>query len=71
MHHSRQFCTVVHVHLLGRYAEPSGACVYRYGPVTKSKLFYPDKFARGGRNVLRSPGIINDTKRQEGGRGVF
>ena len=40
MHHCRLYCTVVHVHRLGRYADPSGACVYRYGPVTKSKLSY-------------------------------
>jgi hypothetical protein len=31
VHHCRQFCTVVYVHLVGRYVEPSGACVYRYG----------------------------------------
>ena len=40
VHHCRLYCTVVHVHRLGRYVEPSGACVYRYGPVTKSKLSY-------------------------------
>jgi len=38
VHHCRLYRTVVHAHHLGRYAEPSGACVYRYGPVTKSKL---------------------------------
>ena len=40
VHHCRLYCTVVHVHRLGRYVESSGACVYRYGPVTKSKLSY-------------------------------
>ena len=30
---------VVHAHHLGRYAQTSGACVYRYGPVTRSKTF--------------------------------
>ena len=28
-----------HAHLLGRYAEPSGVCVYKYGPVTKCNPF--------------------------------
>ena len=41
----RPTCTVpshhplVHANLLGRYADPSGACVYRYGPVTKCNPF--------------------------------
>ena len=30
---------IVHAHHLGRYAEPSGARVYRYGPVTKCNPF--------------------------------
>ena len=30
---------VVHAHHLGRYADPSGARVYRYGPVTKCNPF--------------------------------
>jgi hypothetical protein len=60
VHHSRQFCTVVHVHLLGRYVEPSGACVYRYGPVTKSKLFYHDTKRKDlySRPSYRSLGLI-------------
>ena len=31
---------IVHAHLLGRYANHSGACVYRYGPVNKATLSY-------------------------------
>ena len=30
---------IVHAHLLGRYAQTSGARVYRYGPVTKCNPF--------------------------------
>ena len=63
---TRETCTVVHAHHLGRYAEPSGARVYRYGPVTKSKLFYAvnqvsiriSEEVRTGRNLQKSNAVI-------------
>ena len=60
----RPTCTVpshhplVHAHLLGRYADPSGACVYRSGPVTKCNPFL--------RYVLLVATILRTSRWREG-----
>ena len=43
---------LVHAHLLGRYAQTSGARVYRYGPVTKCNPFlYTNTFDNNSRRI--------------------